>query len=110
MFRTILIPHTTYSDSDTITSDAVATHCVGVNNLHTFEVNLKSFIGKLCIQGTLSQNPSSDDWAELQDTVIELSQPSDIHRIINNSGSYTYLRAQITDFSAGTIRRVVYNS
>jgi len=63
--------------------------------------SLSGFVGTIEIQTTLLTNPSEQDWT----VVARLTEP-DANSVAVIDGNYTYIRAVVTDFVAGTINNV----
>jgi hypothetical protein len=81
------------------------------DGLHTVAYYLTGFQGVVKMQGTLAQTPDSNDWFDIADT--EYSDGSTIENtntFKNFSGNFMWIRVVITDFSAGTVSKVLYKN
>lgn len=67
--------------------------------------SVSGFNGNIDIQTTLSTNPADSEWT----TVFSITE-TDANAVYVIAGNYTYIRAVVTDFAAGTINniRVIY--
>ena len=80
------------------------------DGLHTYSYQLTGFVGILGFQASLATTPTAADWFD-----ISTSQVGDsIHPVTatgfkNFSGNFVWVRVAITNFTAGTINRVLYN-
>jgi len=97
------------------------------DGLHTVMIDLAGFIGTIKIQGSLADDPAETDWFDAQlndgelnvdttgkvtETVVEsisytLAETS--IRVYNTTGNFVWLRANISDWTAGTITRIEMN-
>jgi len=69
--------------------------------MHTFQLSLEEFTGTLTFQGATDTNY----WYDIQDQqFIDSSETSGI----NINGYHPYIRIQVTDNTAGTIRTVLF--
>ena len=101
---------------------------VGQNDgLHTTVVHLKDFIGKIVIQGSLETTPGDNDWCDVQlsdgefavgvsGKITSISVESLLYstaetsrKAYNATGNFVWLRANITDWTSGTITRIEMN-
>jgi hypothetical protein len=85
-------------------SDAVraANYYGGQGSIQTATIRTQSFVGNVSIQATLNDQPSIEAaWFE----VDTLTSPSPSSAIDGRTvvGSFTFMRAQVTDFEAGSI-------
>jgi hypothetical protein len=99
------------------------------HSLHTVEFQFSGFIGGYKIQGTLASNPTDNDWIDVPlsedseffiDTTGLISRITD-HivvnyevattsvKIYNFNGNFTWIRAVVEDWTAGSINRVLLN-
>jgi hypothetical protein len=96
---------------------------------HTVELEVTIFQGTFKIQGTLATNPQDGDWVDItlldqniltidttglisRDTgfrTVTFTHPTTTARIFNFSGNFTWIRAVIEDWTAGSINRVLLN-
>jgi hypothetical protein len=85
------------------------------DGLHTIAITTDDFVGTLTIEGTLASEPSDNDWFTVKDnngldvTYGDSSTSTTINEIKNFTGNFVYIRASITDFTAGSITKVQFN-
>ena len=124
-----LLSTNTFSNSATLQSEkAKGDAYFGTSDgLHTVMIDLNDFIGTIKIQGSLADDPAETDWFDAQlndgelnvdttgkvtETVVEsisytLAETS--IRVYNTTGNFVWLRANISDWTAGTITRIEMN-
>jgi hypothetical protein len=96
---------------------------------HTVELEVTIFVGTFKIQGTLATNPQDGDWVDItlldqnilmidttglisRDTgfrTVTYTSPTTAARIFNFSGNFTWIRAVVEEWTAGSINRVLLN-
>ena len=96
---------------------------------HTVELEVTIFKGTFKIQGTLATNPQDGDWVDItlldqnilmidttglisRDTglrTVTFIHPTTTAKIFNFSGNFTWIRAVVEDWTAGSINRVLLN-
>ena len=97
------------------------------DGLHTVMIDLAGFIGTIKIQGILEDNPAETDWfdAHLNDGEFQVDASGKVTKIVvesityalaetsikvyNTTGNFVWLRANISDWTAGTITRIEMN-
>ena len=97
------------------------------DGLHTIVVDLNDFIGKVVIQGSLESTPGDNDWFDIQlsdgDFQVDVSGKvtrSSVESLVytsaetsskpyNATGNFVWLRANVTDWTAGTITSIEMN-
>lgn len=80
------------------------------DGLHTLSVQLTDFVGSLVVQATLEKEPTESDWFNIVDTQIGNTVSSTtINTFKNFTGNFVWVRVAITNFTAGTINKVLYN-
>lgn len=97
------------------------------DGLHTVQFNLSEFVGKLSIQGTLSVNPTDEDWffanlgtgsmsvdttgllSEEHLPQIEYLSETTNSKLYNFTGNYVWVRAVVSNWSAGSINSIKLN-
>ena len=97
------------------------------DGLHTVMIELNGFIGTVKIQGSLETTPGDNDWFDLElgldgfsvDTtgkVASLSTKSlpytvaeTSQKAYNSRGNFVWIRADISNWTAGTISRIELN-
>lgn len=99
----------------------------GSDGIHTFQVNLQDFVGKVEIQGTLASEPTEEDWftvklgvnnltvdttgliSEAAATYIEYITATSGIKVYNVIGNFVWLRARVSDWTEGTINNIRVN-
>ena len=99
------------------------------DGLHTAAIYLTNFIGKITLQGTLAKDPVEADWFNISlgaggvaSTVsttglvsqtivddIEYTEATTNQISYNFVGNLVWIRVKVEDFTAGTIRKIIYN-
>ena len=97
------------------------------DGLHTVMIDLAGFIGTIKIQGSLADDPAETDWfdAQLNDGEFQVDTSGKVTKIVvesityasaetsikvyNTTGNFVWLRANISDWTAGTITRIEMN-
>jgi hypothetical protein len=128
MSETILYS-SSYTDSATLQSDKVkGDGYYGMSDgLHTIMIDLNGFIGTIKIQGSLTQEPTEADWfmieldrgavsldttgkaSALVETSLTYTSAETSIKSYNATGNFVWIRADISDWSAGTISRIELN-
>jgi len=81
------------------------------DGLHTVTYNVTAFNGILKFQATLVTNPQESDWFDVPNTSIgDGTTPVSGTYYFNFTGNFVWCRAHVTNFSAGDIGRVLYNT
>jgi len=126
---TVLSINTHSSGTQTLQSDKVKGDAYfGQNDgLHTVMVDLNDFIGTIKIQGSLETTPTATDWfdAELSDGEYTIDTTGKVTEIIvnnltyavaetsikayNTTGNFVWLRADVSNWTGGTITRIELN-
>jgi len=79
----------------------------GFGDLQTIAFYLLNFQGLIKIEATLESDPTADsDWFNVSEADYTDSTES-INFSTNVTGNFTWIRANVEDFTAGTITRVV---
>jgi len=78
------------------------------DGLHTVQIKLTGFIGSFKMQGTLAVDPTSNDWFDIIDTDLEYLTPTDVNELINFTGNFTWVRANLV-YTDGSINFVLLN-
>lgn len=77
-------------------------------DLHTVSWHLLNFVGSLVIEATLDEDPSTDNYFPVTNEVLGTGiTPNNDNTAINIEGKFTWIRASVTDFTAGAITKVV---
>jgi hypothetical protein len=77
----------------------------GRGGIQTVLFNINSFEGLIHIDATLDDDPDSADWFEV-DVLGDLSSVVTTYHTSTVTGNFTWLRARIQGFTAGTINTV----
>jgi hypothetical protein len=81
------------------------------DGLHTVSYKLTSFVGILNFQATLVTDPQESDWFDVNNTSVgDGTNPVSGTTFFNFTGNFVWCRAHITNFSAGNINQVLYNT
>ena len=79
----------------------------GFGNLQTIAFYLNGFQGLIKIEATLESDPVSDsDWFRVSE-FDSTDETTTNNFPVNVIGNFTWIRANVEDFTAGTITRVV---
>jgi hypothetical protein len=76
----------------------------GQGSIQTVNIQVTGFVGRIRLQATLNDDPAAAAWFEVYD-YIRPSPTTDYHPV-SLVGNYVWMRAEITDFSAGTIQGI----
>lgn len=127
---TILATSTHSGGTQTLTSEKVKgdAYFGTTDGLHTVMIDLAGFLGTIKIQGSLADDPSDTDWFDVQlndgelnvdttgkvtEIIVESITYFDIAetsiRVYNTTGNFVWLRANISNWTAGTITRIEMN-
>lgn len=99
------------------------------DGLHTMQVNITGFIGRIEIQGTLAVDPTDTDWftislggdtAATVDTtglittsgiavVLNYTQSESSVNTYNFTGNYVWIRAKVSNWTDGTVNSITLN-
>ena len=97
------------------------------DGLHTVQVDLAGFIGKVAMQGTLATNPVEADWFTLvldsgkqsvdttglvatqSVTSVEYTSVITNTKNYNFTGNYVWVRAYVSNWTAGTVNSIRLN-
>lgn len=97
------------------------------DGLHTIQVDLTGFIGRITIEGSLAIDPTEDDWfavelgtgtqtidttgliREENITYIDYSNVATNTKSYNFTGNYVWVRVNITNWTDGTVNSVMLN-
>tara|TARA_B110000881_G_scaffold29755_1_gene22208 strand:- start:77 stop:481 length:405 start_codon:yes stop_codon:yes gene_type:complete len=97
------------------------------DGLHTVQVDLAGFIGKVAMQGTLATNPVEADWFTLvldsgkqsvdttglvatqSVTSVEYTSVTTNSKSYNFTGNYVWVRAYVSNWTDGTVNSVKLN-
>jgi len=112
-----LLPTTTYgtpsgnydgSSLDFVGEDQkAADYYGGFGQLQTLAFYLSGFQGRIRIQSTLDSTPTQDDnWFQVYD-FDSTASPTTNNFSVNITGNFTWIRAKVEDFEAGTITKLM---
>lgn len=109
----IILSATTYNNQSTVTGEKFKGdgYYGRADGLHTVAYYLDGFLGVIKMQGTLATDPASSDWFDIDGTTVGdgstiLSQ----NTFKNFTGNFMWIRVVVSSFSAGTVRKVLYNN
>lgn len=77
----------------------------GQGSIQTVYQRMVGFEGVITIQATLDQNWETANWVDVNTFDCSSSPTSGVYPV-SLTGNYTWLRARITDFTAGTINSI----
>jgi hypothetical protein len=112
-----LLPTTTYGtpsgnydgSSQDFSGDRqqAANYYGGFGGLQTIAFFLSEFQGRIIIQATLDSDPVlADQWFEISD--FDSRDSATTNNFSRNiTGNFTWIRASVTDFEAGTISKIM---
>ena len=81
------------------------------DGLHTVAYYLTNFVGEITMQATLAKDPTEADWFDVANTSANYDGSTALTDQVayNFTGNFVWVRASITNFTAGTIRKIVFN-
>ena len=97
------------------------------DGLHTVQINLIDFVGKIEIQGTLTVEPAEADWFPIGmgsdsfvvDTTgavtstsfsyVNYTSETTSSKVYNFTGNYVWIRASVSQWTRGTIENIMLN-
>jgi len=74
----------------------------GLGNIQTMFYNLSGFVGVITLQATLNEIPSAAQWFDISERGDGIT-PDTGYTSSTVTGNFTWLRAQVAGFDAGTI-------
>ena len=81
------------------------------DGLHTVAYYLTGFVGTVKMQGSLATVPAESDWFDIDGTTIgDGSTTLTENNFKNFTGNFMWVRVIVTEFSAGTVNKVLYNN
>lgn len=81
------------------------------NGMHTVQFSTaNSFVGIVTIQATLAATPEDADWFDVVDLTLgdNITPVADGAITKNFTGNFTWVRGIITEFTSGSLNRVLY--
>lgn len=97
------------------------------DGLHTVQIDIDGFLGKLEIQGSLSIDPQDDDWFTIElgtgsqsidttgllreenITFVSYTESTTNTKLYNFTGNYVWIRAYVYDWTDGTVNSILLN-
>jgi len=76
----------------------------GRGGVQTIGFDVDQFAGQIVIEATLDSDPDSAGWFDALDFV-----DSTVQRSVSVIGNFTWVRARVQNFSAGTINTITVN-
>jgi hypothetical protein len=73
----------------------------GRGGVQTIGFDVEGFLGKIIIEATLDSDPENAGWFDFLDLADSTAQRSE-----SVIGNFTWIRARVIDFSAGTINLI----
>lgn len=80
------------------------------DGIHTVQYIYSGLVGTIKIQGTLAIDPHQADWVTIPETVSEITEDSSTESkslIKNFVGNFVWIRAEITNWSSGTVNYIL---
>ncbi len=83
------------------------------DGFHTVQYTVTGFVGTISVQATLATSPTESDWFTVSDSVHTSTAiqtvNSDGSFIKNFTGNYVWVRAKVTNLTAGTVNSILLN-
>lgn len=87
------------------------------DGLHTVQVRLTNFNGSVAVQGTLATNPTENDWFDMRldagdgstVTSIDYNTATSAISCYNFTGNIVWVRANVNNWTAGTVNSIQVN-
>ena len=92
--------------SDSVKGDGYYSQADGVHTVAYHVAN--TFTGSIKMQGSLATTPTDSDWFDISETTFTADQ-STLTSSYNFTGNFVWVRATVTEFTAGTINKILYN-
>jgi len=84
------------------------------DGLHTAQLNLIGFLGKIVFQGTLATSPTETDWFDITETTHTVTSTDDSNSsgsfIYNFTGNFVFIRAYVNNWTDGTVKSIIVNN
>ena len=77
----------------------------GQGSVQTMIIQVTGFQGRIRLQATLNDDPVSAAWFEIYDYDRRIGTTTELHPV-SVTGNFVWIRAEITDFDAGTINQI----
>lgn len=111
-----LLPTTTYGtpsgnyDGSSLDFDGVRRKAPGYYtqgaNLQTLGYFLSAFTGKIVVEASLASEPTDSDWFTINTYDATTGSPITRNFSVNANGNFVWVRANVVNFSAGTITKL----
>ena len=96
------------------------------DGLHTIQIDLNGFLGKIELQGTLAIDPTADDWFTVtlgsgqsidttgkivssSTTKLEYTTNETSSKTYNFTGNYVWVRTYVSNWTDGTVNNIKLN-
>ena len=79
----------------------------GQGSIQTVNITLAGFSGNIKLQASLNDNSATQVWFDTGNVLTYSNASSTTSETI--LGSFVWMRAQVTDFAAGTIANIIIN-
>lgn len=79
----------------------------GFGDLQTIAFYLNQFQGRIRIEATLDSDPVTDDAFFQVNSFDSTAEPTTNNFFVNITGNFTWIRANVEEFSAGSITKVM---
>jgi hypothetical protein len=79
----------------------------GFGGLQTIAFFLSSFQGNIQVEASLDAEPTTDAQWFVVDEFVSNSAPTTNNFATNITGNFTWMRANVTDFTSGTITKLM---
>lgn len=78
------------------------------DNLHTAIYSISNYTGTIKLQGTLVLYPGDNDWADIEESIVNFQEATPQSYTFNFRGNFIWLRAAYT-LQSGAINQIRYN-
>lgn len=82
-----------------------ASYYLQSNDLQTVALFTTALVGVVKIQASLATTPTASDWFDVYTFPSDGSSEYTDNVSVNITGNFTWIRAAVTDFTAGTINK-----
>lgn len=81
------------------------------DGLHTVGYFPSNFVGDIVMQGSLATDPTDADWTDIAGTILSAGAlvPASTAATINFVGNFVWVRAKVSNFTAGSISKIQYS-
>jgi hypothetical protein len=77
----------------------------GQSSIQTMIIQVTAFNGRIRLQATLNDDPVAAAWFDIYDYDRRIGTTTDYHPV-SITGNFVWIRAEITEFDAGTIDQI----